>query len=99
MATRRSASSSAGSSLRADLARPASRLRATRLARLAALVLLAGAAGGCIDPEPPVLFVPLAHADPKADPVVIVAETLSELGYVVRPPRRGSRAVITDWVY
>lgn len=51
---------------------------------------------GCVDPEPPVLFVPYS-AHPSNDPLAIAEAALRQLGFTIahRDPERGF--LVTAW--
>lgn len=72
------------------------RSRSIRRLEATAIALLALASAGCLDPEPPVLFVPYS-AHPSRDPLAVAEAALRQLGFEIahRDPSRG--VLVTRW--
>ncbi len=61
------------------------------------LLALGFAAPGCLDPEPPILFVPLDAGATTIDPFDVITGSLEQLGYSVIRVDRAARVVLSDW--
>lgn len=54
---------------------------------------------GCLDPQPPILFVPTATSLPEGNSLSIASDALTRQGFQILPPNHESGALATEWVY